>query len=384
MKASLIDKLIDRLDSLPKEAVQTLIVRLMRQKGALNQVIDAIREAIFILDAQGRISFANRSAIKLAGSASQPSGRLLTEVLPGFDWSEWLTPGSSHSRDLQVFYPERKWLNVYMSPLDIQEQDAASGFLLLLRDITSEREKTEQDLANEAIGAIQHLAAGVAHEIGNPLNSLSIHLQLLRRKLDKLQIPQIESLSRHLRVAEAETQRLDLILKQFLSALRPGQLQREPVSLNTLLAETLTLVTPELEQRNVMVNLDLDPNLPLLKLDPTRIKQVFFNLLKNAWQAMPESASSPSLITIQSGFSNYEVWLRISDTGCGIPPEVMGTMFEPFTTTKASGNGLGMFIVQQILREHGGIIEVDSKQDQGTSILLQFNRQDQQVRLLDS
>lgn len=149
--------------------------------------------------------------------------------------------------------------------------------------------------------------------------------------------------------------------------------------MHDLLSDTLSLLAPELEERCVQVSLELAENVPLLTLDKSQIKQALYNLIKNAFQALPASGGR---IDILSHVSDYEVTLTIRDHGSGISPEVMGSIFEPYSSSKKSGTGLGLLIVRRIIREHGGEIEIDSQTEEGTTVTISIPRQDKNVRLL--
>lgn len=377
MKPTQFDKLVERIDRLETSEIQSLVTRLMKQKGVLGKVFEVLRDAVMIVDANRVINFFNPAAsIMLGVNAQHLGGKRLDEVLRAIDFSDYIKGNMNLSSEVFLAYPEPRWVNVLFCPLE----DGQHNYLLLLRDITSERKRSEKQLSNEALGAVQFLAAGVAHEIGNPLNSISIHLQLLGRALKRMDTAQGSPLLAHLQVAENEVKRLDSILKQFLGALRPDSLHKESASLNQVIAETLALMAPELQQQKLSVQLDLAEDLPNIPLDTTRMGQVVYNLLKNAAQSMPVGQGS---LLVETSFNDYEIKMKLGDNGSGIPAEIMGTMFEAFQTTKSSGNGLGMFIIQRIVREHGGHVEIRSVKKKGTSVTIMLPREQPGAKLLE-
>ncbi|MFT6864317.1 MAG: two-component system, sporulation sensor kinase E [Akkermansiaceae bacterium] len=380
LKSAVLEKILSRLDQIEPEEVQALLSRLVREKGFLQKVFEALQEGVLLLDTAGGISFINHAGCRFFGtSPEEAQGKRLEEIVRGVDWTAlMLSNRRTVSRDLEVFYPENRYLNFYLSPV-AEEGEADLGHVMLVRDITRSRAEAEQEMESEKLNALTLLAAGVAHEIGNPLNSLSLHLQLLERRVRDLPRDDQAPLQEHLGTARTEISRLDTILKQFLQAMRPTNPEREATELHQLLEESLFALSPELESRKISVTLDLTPDLPSLYLDPTQIKQALYNIIRNAYQAVDQEAGE---ITIQTHVTDFEVSLAISDNGSGISPETMGAMFEPFKTTKAEGTGLGMLIVRRILREHGGELEVESEEEVGTKVTLFIPRTDKRVRLL--
>jgi two-component system, sporulation sensor kinase E len=284
------------------------------------------------------------------------------------------------NRDMEVFYPDNRFLNFYLSPIDEgQHAGETLGYVMLVRDLTRTRAEAQEHLESERLNALTLLAAGVAHEIGNPLNSLDIHLQLMERKLRKLPAGERKLLGEHLETSRKEIGRLDAILKQFLHAVRPSAPRRERCNLHELIHESLRLLEPELESRAIAVELDLDEDLPAVELDAGQFQQVFYNLLRNAYQALK---GENGRICLRSGFNDYELMVSIEDNGTGISPDHMGALFEPYRTTKPSGTGLGLLIVRRIVREHGGEIAIASEEGVGTRVTIHLPRTERSVRLL--
>ena len=381
MKSGFLEKLVARLDRVVPGDVQQIVTRLIREKGFLEKVFEALHEGVIILDPKGVIGFLNHAACQFFGlDPEQATGKSISTQIRGLDWTVLGKPGRTISRDLEVFYPENRYLNFYLAPIDgAEDEHQPLGYVMLVRDLTSTRAEAEETLESERLNALTLLAAGVAHEIGNPLNSLDIHLQLLGRKLRKLPPGDRGPLEENLTTARAEIQRLDLILKQFLHAVRPTAPLREKRDLHAILHETLRLLEPELALRKIAVQLDLADSLPPAFIDPGQFQQVFYNLIRNAFQAI---SSDLGHITIRTRMNDFETIISIEDNGTGISPEHMGALFEPYRTTKSSGSGLGLLIVRRIIREHGGAIAIESEENQGTRVLINFPHKERPVRLL--
>ena len=382
MKSSFLEKLVERLDLVEPGEVQALVERLTREKGFMESVFAVLREGLVVLDPELVVTYLNPAAGKVFGLNHERSiGQPMDELVRGLSLEGIARPDKVVSRDMEIYYPENRFLNFYISPLSgtVEEKEEHLGYVMLIHDLTKTRRDTAEAIESEKLNVLTFLAAGVAHEIGNPLNSLNIHLQLMQRKVRKLSPGDRSALEKHLNTATGEIERLDGILRQFLQAIRPGVPERQPTQLHAVLKETLTLLAPELKARKVSVELDLADPLPLLQLDADQIKQALFNLLKNSFQAMSAEGGN---IQISSRKSEYEITLEISDDGPGISAEVMGALFEPFRTTKAEGTGLGLLIVRRIVREHGGEIEMDSREGEGTRVTLFFPIGERPARML--
>ncbi len=376
MKSGFFDKIVKRMDRLESADVQRYLLRLVQEKGFFEKVFEALQEGVILLDDKGVVTYVNRAACGFFGFESDLIvGRKLAEGLRGFDWETLAKSGGAVSRDLEVFYPENRYLNFYVTAIDEHEE---MGFVMLIRDITQTRKMTEEKIESDRISALTLLAAGVAHELGNPLNSLTIHLQLIERRLKKLSAKEAPKLQEMLGVAQGEIKRLDFIIAQFLTAVRPTQPQLQRVRLNELIEESATFLAPELQQAAVTVKLDLSASLPTMPLDASQMKQAFYNLIRNACQAMPDGG----LLTIASDCTDHEVRLTFSDTGKGISTGHMSNLFQPFFTTRKSGTGLGLLIVRRIVREHGGEIELESREGEGTKVTIYLPLVEKKMRYL--
>jgi two-component system, sporulation sensor kinase E len=395
MKAGFVEKLIGRLGKIGPEDVQNYFLRLAQEKGFLETVFNSIQEGIIVTDAKGRITYLNDAACQLFGLEAEDSiGKRLDERVRGLDWNALSRSEGPISRDMEIFYPSNRFINFYSVPLVIERQPTDDkidnrnidisgeqvGHAIILRDITESRRSEQQTIESERLNALTLLAAGVAHEIGNPLNSLNIHLQLIERETRKLDGANRPELQESVEVARAEINRLDSIISQFLRAIRPTRPQLRPENVNSIVEEAVRFFTPEIKDRDIVVEQELRSDLPLLELDRDQMKQAFYNVIKNSFEAMKRRG----ILRIRTDMDGSHVMVRFTDTGGGISPDNLSRVFEPYFTTKTSGTGLGLLIVRRIVREHGGEMSIESSEGKGLTLTIRLPHIDRRVRMLEA
>lgn len=226
-------------------------------------------------------------------------------------------------------------------------------------DVTDEREMMRRTLLAERLAAVGTLAAGLAHEVRNPLNSATLQLQVLRRRLERGQ-SSAEALLPVMEVVHDEINRLDRLVTDFLAFARPHPLTLEPTILHELVASVAEQLRPEAEAVGVHIEVAVDPSTGTVEADPLRLRQVLLNLLRNAIEALTQRGT----VTVRTQPADAEgyVSVLIEDTGPGIPEDA--PIFDAFYTTKSSGTGLGLAIAHRIVQEHGGSIRFESRAGQ--------------------
>ncbi len=339
-----------------------------RDYQALVHSIDGI---VWEMDAASfRFLFVSRQAERLLG---YPLERWLAE--PTF-WQDHLHPDDrervlayfaeaiAEKRDYQVEYRMQAadgrtvWLRDIVSV--VVENDRPVKLRGIMVDITVQKGMQEALLQRERLAAMGQLAATLAHEINNPLQSVIGCLDLAKEGLAKGR-----DIARYLQVAHEEVQRLRRIVGQMRELYRPEWGDRQPTDLNRLLEEVFALLDQPCRANGIALTWELATGLPLVSVVPDRIKQVFLNLLLNAIEAMP-AGGQLSVRTVRTDRPDG-IRVEFRDTGLGIAPEALPRLFEPFYTTKPKGSGLGLFISYRIVKEHGGTIAVNSQPGGGST-----------------
>ncbi|CAN5685484.1 hypothetical protein BH18ACI5_BH18ACI5_28770 [soil metagenome] len=225
------------------------------------------------------------------------------------------------------------------------------------------------------LSALGRLMAGVAHEVKNPLNAMTIHLELLKQKISRQTVPAAAGalvttdLNKHVNVIAQEIQRLDEVVVGFLKFARPEELKLQPVKLAALISDVATSVGVEADRCNVSLKVDCSPSLPSINADPGMLRQAILNLAINACQAMPDGGT---LKMSCRSTSSHRVEVDVEDTGVGIAPDHLGKIFDLYFTTKEKGSGIGLSMVYRIVQLHDGEVEVQSTPGSGTRFRLIF------------
>jgi two-component system sensor histidine kinase PilS (NtrC family) len=342
-------------------------------------ILQSIGSGLITTDMEGRIVSFNRAAEKIIGrSADECRGRYIQELV---NFQSELSPFHEGSRgqfrgkrfEGTLADMETVVLGMTFSPLK-DDSGKITGVICSFQDLTEIKKMEEQIKMSDRLAAVGELAAGVAHEIRNPLASISGSIQVMKEDS-----PLDEQTLGLMNIVTREAERLNDIISDFLSFASPRSLQLEPVSLNDLLDETLTLLRKSTAGRSEKYDFSIENEIQdkQVSLDPQLIKQVFWNLSLNAIQAMPEGGWLKIRINRESfGDESYAerefVIVEFIDTGDGIESSQMEKLFTPFYSTKENGTGLGLPIVFKVVEQHQGSIEIESQPGEGSVIRLKI------------
>ena len=379
VKKNFLDRFSERLEDIDVSSRQAYILRLVRERGFFETVFNTVEEGIMVVDRRLRIRYFNQAAKDLLALPDDLSKIRVVQLLQGVDWrrilredeDEWIRVAR---QEVEILYPVRRFVQFYLVPLPEDTGLAA----VILRDVTDARSRTMDELERETVQAVSLLAAGVAHEIGNPLNSLYLNLQLLERSLSEQNASNAPDELEMVKVCKAEVERLDRIITGFLSAIRPGRPQFAPVDVRQLIVEVLNFMRPEVEARCVEVKCSWDSVLPRISGDAAQLKQAFYNIIRNAVQSMANGGE----LHIYGFFDAEYLTLEFADSGSGIDPTQLSNMFKAFKTTKFGGNGIGTMIIERVCREHGAEFGIVSIPGKGTAFQVRFPLGGKRLRML--
>ena len=380
MKA-LVKRLSNKISKLSPDQVQNVFTQLVEENESLLSVFESLSTGLFICDKNWNLLQSNK-----AGERYLPLTSRYDELKQqdfGFDDEIWnFVDDEDISNFLKQASKEKKiniseefvtktpagaarFLNISLMPLVQNKQ--LSGSIIKIDDITEKRNQETLLHRMESLAGLTNLAASVAHEIKNPLGSISIYIQLLQKAVNKSRnsdekLPEKKFLENYLEIINQEIDRLNNIIVDFLFAVRPISAELIPENPVKLLNSYVEFFKPELEEKNIKLKTAFLENSPKILLDEKLFKQVLINLVQNAIVAMPDGGE----LFFSTRITGDKYLISVADTGIGMNSETASRIFEPYFTTKVTGTGLGLTMVYKVIKEFGGDIEVESYEGKGT------------------
>ncbi len=367
-----VKRALEKISKLDSEQIEQLLQAVAEENERLAVVLDSMNDGVLVTDPEHRLQLVNKAAERLIPLAPGRiiGDRFIWDIIGDDDIAGFVQ--ETLSRDDTVTDREftldhggvTRILSCSILPL--VQAGHIRGSILQLVDISEKRGREARLRRAESLASLTTLAAGVAHEIKNPLGSIGIHAQLIEKAVSGLDGEDLETVRGYLEVIGEEIERLNRIVVDFLFAVRPMDTKLESGDLNQLAEDLLGFVRYELEQAGIEVVKDLDPALPEVKLDARYFKQALLNIVKNAIHAMPEGG----MLRVSTQTRGDEVLLRVSDNGVGMSEEVMDKIFEPYFTTRDFGSGIGLTLVYKVVKEHLGDISVISRERYGSTFTI--------------
>lgn len=352
-----------------QEATKTLAnLRVLHER-----IVESIRSGLITTDLTGKIYTFNTAAEEITGYSSEDMignsvfsllGNIEQSFTPALETTETGQQPLRFQTDLKT--PEGFVVHVGygISPL-FTETGETTGLIITFQDLTEIRSMEESVRRKDKLAAVGRVAAGLAHEIRNPLGAMRGAIQVLQA-----QTPPETAQASLMEIILRESDRLNKIISNFLTYARPRVSNFSEIDVRETISDTFVLLrhSPDIKENHVL-EFDEPPKAVNISADPTQLKQIFWNLARNSIQAMP---SGGKLSIRLNKLINQRVQIIFQDTGCGMPPEQVEQLFEPFSTSTTGGTGLGLSIVYQIVRDHGGTINVRSLEGSGTTITIEL------------
>lgn len=363
-----VKKASSKIDKLSNEQILRLIQNQQQKLAVKDSVLDNVQEGFLLVSKDCRIIYHNNylgQILSLNTRYSTPEKFFREPQLA--DFIRKTVTGKSKENEFFFNITNSNFGEMEIRTTYVALKDEES-YLFSFKDFTFFRRLYEEFRRSESLAAMTTMAAGVAHEIKNPLASISIYLQILQRKLDKNGVLTEEDAKKSFGVISEEIERLNKIAVDFLFAVKPLNVNPRIKNINESVKKAVELARAEAENNNISIQANYASGLPAVKYDSGLIEQCILNLLKNAIQSF--GPGRDGLIKITTYLDANNVKVDVSDNGCGMSEEVLNKIFEPYYTTKASGTGLGLTNIFKIMKEHDGDINVSSSEGEGSVFTL--------------
>ena len=403
-----VKRISQKVNKLSKEQILELFDDVIDENTSYKSIINSLSSGILILDnkfilqrnntiAESRLPFKGRLAD--AKKSEYPIWTYIDdEDIASFleNCAKKQITNSSEEFSTITSGGSIRFVSITISPL--VHEYKFNGSIIIIRDITEKKNQEVLMHRMENLANLTNLAAGMAHEIKNPLGAISIHIQLIQKAIKKARenqdvLPGKKFVEDHIDVVNEEIEHLNKLVMNFLTAVRPVKATLELKDPDKILSDLVVFLKPEFNKSGIKMNFDPSGKSQRIMLDEKLFREVFINLSQNSIAAIkakyPERKENSCInenvepmFSIQSSLEDNKIVIKISDNGCGMSEETLSKIFEPYYTTKANGTGLGMTMVYKIVKEFSGDILVDSTENVGTTFTLSFPIPQKDTKLL--
>ena len=384
------NKFVRNLHKLDRASLLEHLKKLYTEKELFSKALDSFRMGFVITNSQHIVMKHNRymQFFLKRKSATHLEGRFLLECF--LEENEgtlkekirsYIEANNPLNGEEIAYKMGNELLHLSLSAFALAEGGAIEGHVYVLFDNTLWTSRHIEKNHQKSLSHLKMLTASIAHEIKNPLGSLDLHLQLVERLLNKNNFPEKKEFAELMGVLKEELGRLDKIVEDFLLSVRPIKSVRKKGNLNDVVIESVELMQAEATSLGVVIQTELKKHLPLYPIDKNHMKQAIINLIKNGMEAVLETDRKGEIV-VSTYEENQKIVISILDNGCGIKEVNIPNIFDPFYSTKETGTGVGLNIVLKILKEHDGLIVVNTKEKKGTEFKIEFPFKKKEPKLL--
>ncbi|MEI0495677.1 ATP-binding protein [Brachyspira intermedia] len=383
------DKILQNFDKVSDNEKKKVFKRLSTLWYSQNIILENLEEGIIAIDEKNAIQGINKKACFLFSIPRNSEGKPLSKYMSSTDIGRCILElMKDNISDTKLLKDDENERILQINILPIGDSGRIIGTLIKAFDITKTYESAQKLKRAEQLASLTTLAAGVAHEIKNPLGSISIYVQLIDKIIKKNMDNECQcykDFKEYSDIIKEEISRLEETINSFLFSVRKLELNIEDVNINELILSTIAFLKYEIEKNNVNIDVKFDKDNLILKLDEKYIKQSLINIIQNAIDAMSDNADDKKkeiFIKLKT-VDNYAV-ISIKDTGIGIKEESLGKIFEPYFTTKRHGTGLGLTNVVRIIEAHNGNVTIESEYGKGSEFIIKLPLKQENQKFLET
>ncbi|MBW5397635.1 PAS domain-containing sensor histidine kinase [Brachyspira pilosicoli] len=386
------DKIIKNFDKVSDIEKKRIIERLALLSNSQNIIIENLEEGIIAIDINGIIQGINKKACFLLSIPRNSEDKAISKCINNTDIGKLILELlEANNIDTKIIKDDKNDRMLQIDILPLGDSGVIIGTLIKIFDITKSYESAQKLKRAEQLASFTTLAAGVAHEIKNPLGSISIYVQLIEKIIKKNMDNDCECYNEfrdYCNIIKEEISRLEDTINSFLFSVRKLVLNLEDVNINSLIISTVDFLKYEIENNNIKIDIKFDIENLILKIDERYIKQCLINIIQNSIDSIIEkkkhNKSDENNISIKLKLLDNYALISIKDTGIGIKEEELSKIFEPYFTTKRNGTGLGLTNVIRIIEAHNGSFNIESEYGVGSEAIIKLPLMLENQKFLES
>lgn len=376
---SYLPKTIEDLNKYTPDRIKAMLIRTLENNKQLKDIINAVPCVMILVDRNGKVMFFNKFSVSFL-SNPHIENQYIDTLIEDSNLSKKIKQAIFDDLQLVCEIVETPYFSnishVICSVFSYVYEYKLNGWVVMIHDYTQQYAQRELEIRNSYLNSITQITTSIAHELRNPLGSISIHVQLLKKNLsqltqslqDKSMIKKKNTMFESIDVLQEELENLNNIISLFLNNLKVSPSEIKDCSLNVLLQDFIRFIEPDLKKHSIRYVTKLQEKLPHVLVSRPSITHVLLNIVKNSIEEMYDGG----VITFRTYMKNNKVRLSIMDTGQGIAEEIQDTLFNPYITTKQHGTGIGLAIADKIMQLHHGSIKLDKSYKDGTILILEF------------